>query len=90
MVQHKCIQEGNIALVKESVALTNKDISYMKEEISDIKKNQESMNLKIDTLIDKLENKFAAKRTEIAVKWFMWIVFAYVIYYILDRTLKGL
>jgi len=40
----------------------------MKEEISDIKKNQEQMNIKMDTLIDKLENKFAAKRTEIAVK----------------------
>ena len=90
MTTHKCTQEGNIAWVKESVALTNKDISYMKEEISDIKKNQEQMNIKMDTLIDKLENKFAAKRTEIAVKWFMGSVFAYIIYLVLERTMKWL
>lgn len=62
-----CTQIESISKLNEKVALTNNDISYMKQEISEIKKNQEATNAKIDTLIEKLDTKFASK-------WVEWVV----------------
>lgn len=69
-----CSQTDNISKLKEKVALTNNDISYMKQEISEIKKNQECTNTKLDALIEKLDTKFASKWVEWVVKWLIGIV----------------
>ena len=40
----------------------------MAQDISEIKKDVKDISIKFDELIDKLDKKFAAKRTELAMK----------------------
>lgn len=75
-----CTQWENLAKLKEDIALTNKDIFYMRNEISEIKANQintnkkiEETNGKIDELIEKLDSKFVL-RSEFKVG--MWVLAA--------------
>lgn len=62
-----CTQVETISKIEKNVALTNKDILYMKEEISDIKEAQKLTNSKLDTLIDRLDTKYASK-------WVEWVI----------------
>ena len=73
-MSNPCIQADKMAEIKERVSLTNNDIAYMKQEISEIKTNQKETNDKIDKLINRLDTKFASKRVEWVVKWLVWVI----------------
>lgn len=69
-----CEQREKMHQIEQNVALTNKDISYMKNQIGDIKHSQEEMIEKMDHIIERFESKFASKRVERVVKWMIGII----------------
>jgi len=60
----------------------------MAQDISEIKKDVKDISIKFDELIDKLDKKFAAKRTELAMKWFIAVICLAVIWAWLNIVIK--
>lgn len=64
---HKCNQVERLLTLE----LNQKNMAI---DVSEIKKDVKEMSLKFDTLIEKIDQKYAAKRTEIAIKWAIWLI----------------
>ena len=54
--------DKQLSLLEQSQSVMNKEISEMKEDVR-------AMNNKLDTIVEKLSDKFASKRVESAMKW---------------------
>lgn len=53
--------------IEKSIVLSAQDRQFMRQEFKELKEDVKNFDNKLDLLIDKLENKFAPKRTEKAL-----------------------
>lgn len=60
----------------------------MSEDIKEIKVEVKELNTKFDMIIEKMEKRFASKRTEWVVKWIIWIILVTVFGSILSTIIK--
>lgn len=65
--EHSCTQSERILTLE----LNQKTMAI---DVSDIKKEVKEINVKFDTLIEKIDQKYAAKWTELAMKRAIWII----------------
>ena len=55
--------------IEKAVVLSVQDRQLMRQEFKELKEDVKNFDNKLDLLIDKLEAKFASKRTEKALIW---------------------
>lgn len=53
--------------IEKAIVLSEQDRQFMRQEFKELKEDVKNFDNKLDLLIDKLENKFAPKRTEKAL-----------------------
>lgn len=53
--------------IEKSIVLSAQDRQFMRQEFKELKEDVKNFDNKLDLLIDKLEDKFASKRTEKAL-----------------------
>lgn len=82
-------QSDRISALEKDIALSIQDRKQMRDDIHDIKESVKAFDEKLDTLMDKIENKFASKRTETAMKWLitivMWAVVMWLMWLIITK-----
>lgn len=73
--------EKELSLVKQSQSIMQRELSEIKEDVKNIDK-------KLDTIVDKLSDKFASKRVESAMKWLITAICWWVVTAVLAIVLK--
>ena len=53
--------------IEKAIVLSAQDRQFMRQEFKELKEDVKNFDNKLDLLIDKLEDKFASKRTEKAL-----------------------
>lgn len=74
--------------IETELALTCKDVMYMKTEISEIKTKLDQVQEQLTNIANWFENKFAFKRVERVAKWLIGIVLTWFASALLMLVLK--
>ena len=61
------ITNKQISDIEKAIALSEQDRKTMKEDMKELKEDVKGFDSKLDALLEKMENKFAPKRTEKAL-----------------------
>lgn len=80
-MQRNAYEEEKVLELDKQLSLLEQSQSIMNKEISEIKDDVKSMNQKLDSITEKLSDKFASKRVESAMKWLItaicwWVITA--------------
>jgi len=85
MIQHKCIQEDNIKELRKDVQVSKErdilqtaNLKEMQKQLNRVEKNTESITNKLDTFIEKADNKYAQKSDVEKLNKIVWSVIAFV------------
>lgn len=74
--------------IEKAVVLSIQDRQLMRQEFKALKEDVKNFDNKLDLLIDKLEDKFAPKRTEKALIWVITAICGGVIAGVLKVVMK--
>lgn len=69
VMQRSAYEEEKVLELDKQLSLLEQSQSVMNKEISEMKEDVRAMNNKLDTIVEKLSDKFASKRVESAMKW---------------------
>lgn len=74
--------------IEKAIVLSVQDRQLMRQEFKELKDDVKNFDNKLDLLIEKLENKFAPKRTEKALIWVITAICSGVVAGVLKFVIK--
>lgn len=80
--------EEKVIELDKKLSLVEQSQNQMSKEVTEIKEDVKSINVKLDSITEKLSDKFAAKRVETAMKWLITAVCWWVLTAVLALVLN--